>query len=138
MSTTSLGALPEVLKVIKARLLFATWLVGPKLLASSALFLLPMVALAQQSIRPQQGDYYDYAPPNPTVVNPTTQDLKQSKEDDYYTPTPPTFKITKQRYSAIENCSKRSLAQYPDNSIEKIRNRDMIYGECMAEFGEQP
>jgi hypothetical protein len=138
MSTTSLDALPEVLKVIKARLLFATRLAGPKIFASSVLFLVPMVALAQQSNRPQQGDYYDYAPPNTTVVNPTTQDLKQSKEDDSYTPTPPTFKITKQRYSAIENCSKRSLALYPDKSIEQIRNRDMIYGECMADFGELP
>jgi hypothetical protein len=138
MLTPLLDAPPEVLKVIKARLPFAMRLVSPKILASSALFLLPMVALAQQSYRPQQGDYYDYAPPNTTVVNPTTRDLKQSKEDDYYTPTPPTSKITKQRYSAIENCSKRSLALYPDNSIEKIRNRDMIYGECMADFGEQP
>jgi hypothetical protein len=138
MSKTSPNAPPEVLKVSKVRPLFAMRLVVPKILASSALFLLPMVALAQQSNRPQKADYYDYAPPNTTVVNPTTQDLKQSKEDDYYTSTPSTFKITKQRYSAIENCSKRSLAQYPDNSIEKIRNRDMIYGECMAEFGEQP
>ena len=138
MSKPLLDAPPEVLKVIKARLPFAMRLVSLKILASSALFLLPMVALAQQSNRPQQNDYYDYAPPNITVVNPTTRDLKQSKEDDYYTPTPPTFKITKQRYSAIENCSKRSLALYPDNSIEKIRNRDMIYGECMADFGEQP
>ena len=119
MSTTSLDALLEVFKVIKARLPFATRLVGPKILTSSALFLLPMVALAQQSNRPQQGDYYDYAPPNTTVANPTTRDLKQSKEDDYYTPTPPTFKITKQRYSAIENCSKRSLALYPTTASKK-------------------
>lgn len=61
MSTTSLDAPPEVLKVIKASLPFAMRLVGPKILASSALFLLPMVALAQQSNWPQQGDYYDYA-----------------------------------------------------------------------------
>ena len=46
--------------------------------------------------------------------------------------------ISPERYAAIERCTKKALAQYPDTTNSNQNQRSAVYEACMAAAGQAP
>jgi hypothetical protein len=103
-------------------------------LAAVLMLAAAVVAFAQQpDPAAQQGDYY--SPSKATAANPAPQEAKQG---DYYPPGY-AFKISDERYAAIERCAQRAWNKYPDTGgMDKGKPRHYAYEDCMTRASAEP
>jgi len=105
-----------------------------KLSMISVLALLIAAPAAAAQLPATGGDYY--APTSTIVQQPTSQELKQAQEGDFYASTKGD-QIGAQRTAAIERCTQEANAAYgPSGDTSWRRFNNALYAACMADGGQ--